>query len=165
MTGMRRRAMATLMLPGLTMPLGAQEPEPITAGVAPPPGAYAPGVDAVHYEVEVGLGYGVLWFEGITEVTVAVFRSNPVLPLDFTGLGINAVTVDGASATYTHEDGILKLPLEGRARGDTVVVRVHYEGVPDDGLIIRAGSETTVPDLTALAARARASEGLMSRSA
>lgn len=137
MTGMRRTALATLMLPGLTMPLGAQEPEPITAGVAPPPGAYAPGVNAVHYEVEVGLGYGVLWFEGITEVTVAVFRSNPVLPLDFTGLSINAVTVDGAGATYTHEDGVLKLPLEGRARGDTVVVRVHYEGVPDDGLIIR----------------------------
>ena len=45
--------------------LTAQEPDPIPAGVAPPPGVYAPGVDAVHYEVEVGLGYGVLWFVGV----------------------------------------------------------------------------------------------------
>lgn len=130
-------ALAAALPHGLTPAASAQEPEPITAGVAPPPGAYAPGVDVVHYEVEVGLGYGDLWFEGITEVTVAVFRRNPVLPLDFTGLGIVDLTLDGRAADYSHEEGVLTLPLDGYARGDTVVVRVHYEGVPDDGLIIR----------------------------
>jgi aminopeptidase N len=35
----------------------AQEPAPIQAGVAPPPGPYAPGIDVVHYEVDVTIAY------------------------------------------------------------------------------------------------------------
>lgn len=115
----------------------AQEPEPIQAGVAPPPGVYAPGINTQHYEVELGLGYGVLSFEGITEVTVALTRSNPELPLDFTGLAVNDVQLDGRPVSYTHEAGVLTISLDGYSAGDTVVARVHYEGVPDDGLIIR----------------------------
>jgi aminopeptidase N len=117
--------------------VAAQEPAPIPAGVAPPPGEYAPGVDVVHYDVEVGLGFGVLWFEGITHIRVAVEASEPILPLDFSGMAINEVTVEGAEADFTHDAGLLSIPLRGRATGDTVTVRVHYEGVPDDGFIIR----------------------------
>ena len=36
----------------------AQEPDPIPAGIAPVSIPYAPGVDVVHYEVEIGLGKG-----------------------------------------------------------------------------------------------------------
>lgn len=132
---------SALLVPALflagSIGLEAQEPEPIEAGVAPPPGPYAPGVNAVHYDVEVGLGYGVLWFEGITEVRVAVSRPSPELPLDFTGLTIHEVLVDGRPTASRHEEGILTVPLAGYGSGDTVSVRIHYEGVPDDGLIIR----------------------------
>jgi len=124
-------------LPAFALTGSAQEPEPIQAGVAPPPGEYAPGVDVVHYEVEVGLGYGVLWFEGITEIRVAVEATSPTLPLDFSGLVINSVMLDGSETDYSHDAGVLSVPLRGRSAGDTVTVRVHYEGVPDDGLIIR----------------------------
>ncbi len=118
-------------------PARAQEPPPIPAGVAPPPGEYAPGVDVVHYEVEVGLGYGVLWFAGRTELRVAVTEAGATLPLDFTGLAVTDVRLGGAPAESTHEDGVLRIPL-GRARaGDTLSVTVAYEGVPDDGLILR----------------------------
>ena len=118
-------------------PMAAQEPDPIPAGVAPPPGVYAPGVDVVHYEVEVGLGLGVLWFEGITRIRVAVETEAPTLPLDFSGLTINGVALGGADTGYTHEDGVLRVPLTGSRAGDTVEVTIRYEGVPDDGLILR----------------------------
>jgi len=117
--------------------LAAQEPEPIPAGIAPPPGPYAPGVDVQHYEVEVGLGYGTLWFEGITDIRVLVEADGVTLPLDFTGLGVNRVSVNGREAPFTHEDGVLRIPLTGSRAGDTPTVTVHYEGTPDDGLIIR----------------------------
>ena len=117
--------------------LGAQEPAPIEAGVAPHAGEYAPGVDVVHYEVEVGLGYGVLWFEGITDVRVAVHEDGATLPLDFTGLAVERVALDGGETAFSHEAGVLRVPLSGASAGDTVVVSVHYQGVPDDGLILR----------------------------
>lgn len=120
-----------------TPPAVAQEPAPIPAGVAPAPGPYAPGVDVLHYEVEVGLGFGVLWFEGVTELHVAVEEDGAMLPLDFTGLAISEVMVDGRRSEYDHTDGVLRIPLRGHAAGDTASVRVAYEGVPDDGLILR----------------------------
>ncbi|MEM7414513.1 MAG: M1 family metallopeptidase [Gemmatimonadota bacterium] len=136
----RPRSEAGLVAVLLTLgaiPLAGQEPEPIQAGVAPPPGPYAPGVNVVHYDVEVGLGYATDWFEGITDIQVATTRRDPDLPLDFTGLAIRAVELEGAPTTYTHEEGILTVPLEGYRDGDTISVRVHYQGVPDDGLILR----------------------------
>jgi aminopeptidase N len=114
-----------------------QEPPPIRAGVAPPPGVYAPGVDVVHYEVEVGLGFGVLWFEGVTELQVAVTEDGATLPLDFSGLSVTDVRLGGVASEYEYEDGVLRIPLGHAETGDTVSVRVAYEGVPDDGLIIR----------------------------
>ena len=120
-----------------TAALGAQEPAPIPAGVAPPPGLYAPGVDVVHYDVEIGLGIDSDRIEARAALRVAVDAYAPTLPLDFTGLEITAVTVDGRTAPYTHADGVLRIPLSGTTPHDSVDVTVAYRGVPDDGLIIR----------------------------
>jgi aminopeptidase N len=127
----------TLATLGAHAALAAQEPAPITAGVAPPPGPYAPGVDAVHYEVEVGLGLDTDWFEGVTTIRVAVEEDGPTLPLDFTGLSVTRVAIGDSDAEYSHESGVLRVPLGAYAAGDTVEVSVRYEGVPDDGLILR----------------------------
>lgn len=129
--------LAVLPLLAVMSPATAQEPDPIPAGVAPPPGPYAPGVDVLHYDVEVGLGYGTPWFAGQVDIRVAVEAEGSVLPLDFTGLEVETVTVDGEPARYDHVAGILRVPLPRRAAGDTVTVGVGYRGVPDDGLILR----------------------------
>ncbi|MGD8281108.1 MAG: M1 family metallopeptidase, partial [Gemmatimonadota bacterium] len=115
----------------------AQEPAPIRAGVAPPPGIYAPGVDVQRYDVELGLGLGTDWFEGRVDIDVLETADDPVLPLDFTGLEVLEVRVDGAAAPYDYERGVLTVPLSGGTTGDLTVVSVHYRGVPDDGLILR----------------------------
>jgi aminopeptidase N len=118
-------------------PLLAQEPPPIPAGVAPAPGAYAPGVNVLHYDVEIGLGSDAEWFAAQVDVDVAITERNPILPLDFTGLELTSVSIEGAEVPYTHRDGVLRIPLPGYQAGDELVVSIAYRGVPDDGLILR----------------------------
>lgn len=113
-----------------------QEPFPIKAGIAPHHGVYAPGVDVINYDIEIGIGSNVDWIEGITHIRVAVETDSPTLPLDFTGLFVNTVNVDGITSTYIYEKGIIKIPLFSLKKGDTVNVSISYSGTPDDGLII-----------------------------
>jgi len=116
--------------------LAAQEPEPIQAGVAPPPGIYAPGVNALHYDVEIGLGKNINRFAGKVKIKVAVEEDSPTLPLDFTGLELQQVSMNGKEIDYTYEKGVVRIPLKHFQKGDSVVVELTYQGVPDDGLII-----------------------------
>jgi len=115
----------------------AQEPAPIQSGVAPAPGPYAPGVDVLHYEVEIALVAGSDRIDGRVEIDVAVEDHAPVLPLDFTGLEITALTVDGRTVPYLHEAGVVRIPLSGARPGGVVKVALTYRGTPDDGLILR----------------------------
>ena len=137
---MVRVAAAALLLVGppvVGQPVSAQEPPPIPAGVAPPPGPYAPGVDVLHYDVEVGLGLGTDWFAGKVDIRVAVEERGATLPLDFTGLEITEITLAGARVEYSHEEGVVRIALSGYGAGDEAVVSLSYRGVPDDGLILR----------------------------
>ena len=114
----------------------AQEPAPIQAGVAPHEGIYAPGVDAVHYDVEIGLGKAADWVGGRVTIKVAVETDAPILPLDFTGMNVNSVLVKGNSNPFDYKNGVIKIPLSTAKKGDTVSVSISYSGTPDDGLII-----------------------------
>jgi len=102
------------------------------------PGEYEIGVDVVHYDIELSLGAPEI--EG--RATLAVRPNGAAqLSLDFTGLGIRSVTVDGAPAGFDYANGKLVIPLPtsdgGTDGGTDVQVAVHYYGTPDDGLIIR----------------------------
>jgi len=130
-------ALTALCLLAAAAAAAAQEPSPIRAGVAPPPGPYAPGIDVLHYEVEVGLGLDADWFAGRAEIRLAVTSDGATLPLDLTGLEVTDVRVGGGPADYVYRDGVLRVGLDGRAAGDEVDVAVSYRGVPDDGLILR----------------------------
>lgn len=116
--------------------LQGQEPEPIEAGVAPHPGGYAPGVNALHYDVEIGIGEKTDWIEGLVKLNVFIEEDSPLLPLDFTGLEINFIAIKGKKVKYEHQKGVIQIPLQSYQKGDTVAVEIFYEGKPDDGLII-----------------------------
>ena len=130
-------ALAAALLAPCATPVLAQEPAPIPAGVAPAPGPYAPGVDVRHYDVEIALGAGSDRIEARADLLVAVEAQQALLPLDFTGLEITRLTVDGRTVPYVHEDGVVRVPLPGAVPGDLVRVVLEYRGVPDDGLILR----------------------------
>lgn len=114
------------------------EPAPIRAGRASPPGTYGE-LDVVHYDVALRLpAPGGTVVEG-----VATLRVRPVSAglrsavLDFTGLAVLGVTVDGAPVEAAHGGGRLAVPLPpGVGPADTLSIGVEYRGTPDDGLIL-----------------------------
>ncbi len=111
-------------------------PPPIQAGVAPPPGPYAPGIKVLHYDITLGISDTASWFAGRATIRALLTAPDSVLPLDFTGLAVDDIRLDGAEANATYQDGKLDVRLPGRRAGDTVSVTVAYHGTPADGLII-----------------------------
>jgi len=112
-----------------------QEPPPITAGrAAEGTGPYAPGVDVLHYEVELALAPEGSQIWGRTQIEASVdSTAGGAITLDFTGLAVREVRVDGRAVTWEHSRGRLRVPAEaGRHR-----VEIRYSGTPDDGLILR----------------------------
>lgn len=119
-------------------PSSAQEPEPIEAGLASPPGRYFDdGVDVVHYDVELALPNGIGSIDGRAEIVLRATAAVDRVVLDFSGLRVEAVSVDGAPIeNWTLEAGLLEVPFRPAAIGDTRRVAISYGGVPDDGLIL-----------------------------
>ena len=112
------------------------EPEPIEAGIAPPPGEYAPGFDALHYDVHLQMSKAGSMIKGRTQASFErTATSSDTLYLDLTGLAVAEVRIDGDPAGFQHDEGRLRLPLSD-AVGDQFDVTVAYVGEPDDGLII-----------------------------
>ncbi len=116
----------------------AIEPPPIEAGLAPPAGPYAPGFDALHYDVVLQLPDTGSFLRGVT--TAEVFLEAPrrdTLALDFSGLYVESVDWNAEPLSHRHVDGRLLVPVPPRLRaGDTLKVDVTYRGHPDDGLIL-----------------------------
>lgn len=116
------------------------EPPPIEAGVAPPPGPYAPGFDALHYEIALTLPDTGRYIRArsLARVRLVPGAVRPdTLRLDLTGLAVRDVRVDGLEAPFRQDAGKLRIAVPaGATPGDTLQVVVGYEGVPDDGLII-----------------------------
>ncbi len=120
-------------------PTAGQEPAPIAAGRASPPGTYG-DIDVLHYDIEIGLpAPGGTSIEG--RVTLLLTPAHPHVDhavLDLTGLAVEGVTVDGSPRDFAYAEGRLSIPLAtGATPADTFRVEVRYGGVPDDGLIFR----------------------------
>jgi len=135
-------ALAAVGFPGCVGPARAQtvrsEPPPIAAGRAAPAGAYG-DVDVIHYDALVGLpGPGGVTVDGVATLTLRPAREDvTAAALDFTGLAVVGVRVDGAPVEARYADGRLLVPLPvGVGPADTLTVRVEYAGTPDDGLIL-----------------------------
>ena len=117
---------------------GTGEPPPIEAGLAPPPGPYAPGFDALHYDIVLQLPDAGSFIRGIASAHVRLTSPRrDTLALDFTGLAVEAVGRDGEAMPFRHLDGRLLVQVPaGLSVSDTLRVDVTYSGHPDDGLIL-----------------------------
>jgi aminopeptidase N len=113
---------------------GAQS-VPAPAPVAAP--TYQPGIDVLDYDILLDLADTGAFIRG--DVTVTARRAAGVarLRLDLVdALIVRAVEVNGAPVSATHASGKLDVPL-GASAGDSVTVRVAYDGVVLDGLVVR----------------------------
>ena len=114
----------------------AQEPKPIKAGVAPTNYDYQGDLDAIRYSLEIGLGQKTDLIEALVSIKFVLKNDNPIMRLDFTGLKIDSLLVDGIISSYQYKKGIIEKKLNGYNYGDTIIVMIAYSGKADDGLII-----------------------------
>jgi len=131
-----RRAIRAAALPAALLlnstSLGAQQHAEPFAGHT-----YQPGIDVLDYDVTLELPDTGATIRGDVTVTARRMAGVNVLRLDLVrGLAVREVQLDGRTVSATREDDALRIPLEGAA-GDSVQVRVHYDGVVRDGLIVR----------------------------
>jgi aminopeptidase N len=112
--------LALFALPLLAQPLAAQNPD----------------VDVLHYRVDLTLSVDAI--EATTELTV-----RPVAPmleslrLDFSGLTIDGVTVEGKAAHYARDGDRLTITTH-RGNAEPFRVAIRYHGKPRDGLLLHA---------------------------
>lgn len=121
------------------------EPPAIEAGRRAAPGTYDTGIDVLHYDIELALSDDADWIRGRAAIRLRAGRDSVrEATLDFTGLAIEEVVVDGGGVRTTTEDGRLRVPF-GRVlnEGDEAVVTIAYRGAPDDGFILRRNVEGT----------------------
>ncbi len=105
-------------------------------GSVPPAGPYAPGIDVLHYDLEIGISDTAAWIEGRARIRLVADRPpDGLVRLDLTGLAVEEVRVDGLPTAFRQESGHLRVPLPASvAPGDTVEIQVAYRGTPDDAL-------------------------------
>ena len=108
----------------------------IKTGIPPLQGEYPGDLNAIHYNVEIGIGKNSDWFEGYASIILLVEKDKPKLSLDFTGLYLDDLLINGNKIKYKYINGVIKVNLYKYKRGETIVVDIRYHGIPDDGLII-----------------------------
>lgn len=125
-------ALTCTVLASLPRGAHAQETLPSLTG-----SAYRPGVDVLDYDVHLELPDSGLFLRGDVTVTARRAPSLATLRLDLIdSLTVRRVTVDGRPVAASHTANHLDVPLAG-AKGDTVRVRVVYDGPVHDGLVVR----------------------------
>ena len=98
---------------------------------------YEPGIDVVNYDVRLVLPDTGAFLRGDVTVTARRAPSAARLRLDLVdSMHVRDVEVNGVRARASHAGNSLEVPLPSGG-GDTVRVRVVYDGTVSDGLIAR----------------------------
>jgi aminopeptidase N len=98
-----------------------------------------PALDALHYRIRIEISDTTSFIRARTEVRLALHSDTlQNISLDFQGLTIDSVTVDGVTAPYRQDSSRVTVHRgPPRRDNDTLLVALTYHGKPTDGLIIR----------------------------
>src|SRR5215208_2130087 len=135
----RTRPMRRLALAGVvTLAVGARMAEAQVEAPPQPIGStYEPGIDVLDYDVRLDLPDTGAFIRGDVTVTVRRARTANQLRLDLVdAMHVRAVEVNGKPVRAAHTANRLDIPLSG-SRADGAHVRVVYDGVVTDGLVVR----------------------------
>src|SRR4051812_2485459 len=103
---------------------------------APAPPTYQPGVDVLDYDIAIELPDTGAFLRGDLALTLRKTATVTRLKLDLVdSLTVRNVEVNGHAVTTTHTGGKIDIPLDGA--GDSMRVRVVYDGFVTDGLVVR----------------------------
>jgi aminopeptidase N len=130
---------------GDSVPTAAAEPtdpEPTEAietpiedpGVEPRSAADRAGIDVTHYDIQLDLADPATGtFRGDVTLTLDRLDAGDWIPLDFAGLNIESVEVNGAKARFVRDGSLLRIDAAAAPTRD-VTVRIRYGGAPVSGL-------------------------------
>ncbi len=115
----------------------------VSAGIMPTPGSdgvgdgYLPlagngGYDAQHYDLDVRYAPATDMLFGHATIDAVATQDLSSFNLDFVGLQINSITVDGAAATWDRQvqHELVVTPATPIANGAAFTVVADYDGVP-----------------------------------
>src|SRR6476661_4475039 len=115
--------------------LAAQGPDPFAGHT------YQPGIDVLDYDFTLDLPDTGSMIRGDVTVTARRAAGMNNLRLDLVhGLTVRQVQLNGTDVDITRTDNAFDVPLIG-ATGDSVQVRVRYDGEVRDGLIVRKDAQ------------------------
>jgi aminopeptidase N len=98
------------------------------------------GYDVEHYDIDVTVDFVSAELDAVTTITAVATQTLTTFNLDFVGLDISSLTVDGAAANYQRQGPELRIsPAGGIVAGEEFSVRVAYSGRPQTIDLISAG--------------------------
>ena len=90
------------------------------------------GYDVKHYDLDLSYDAATDTLTGVATIEAVATQHLSSFNLDFEGLTVRSVTVQGAPATWTHTGGELTItPEEGIRDHRRFTVRIAYDGVPE----------------------------------
>src|SRR5215207_5127639 len=90
------------------------------------------GYDVKHYDLDLAYDAPTDTLTGVATIETVATQNLSSFNLDFEGLTVRSVTVDGAPATWTHAGGELTItPDEGIRNHRRFTVRIAYDGAPE----------------------------------
>lgn len=89
------------------------------------------GYDVKHYDLELAYDPATDMLTGVARITARATQNLSRFNLDFDGLTVRSIRVNGARATWSHEEGELAItPPRGLRKHKKFTVRIAYDGVP-----------------------------------
>ncbi|MEE9298404.1 MAG: M1 family metallopeptidase [Acidimicrobiia bacterium] len=98
------------------------------------------GYDVSHYDIDIRVDPETAELEATTTITAVAEETLATFNLDFVGLEITSVAVDGTEATYLRDGAELRIsPDEGIVKGEEFTVSVEYSGRPQLIYLVSVG--------------------------
>ena len=90
------------------------------------------GYDVKHYLLDITYNPDTDVLRGTAGIQARATQNLSRFNLDFVGLTVDSIKVDGSLATWTRDGGELTVtPAEGLPRGEPFLVVVRYHGIPE----------------------------------
>jgi hypothetical protein len=90
------------------------------------------GYDVKHYLLDIAYNPDTDVLRGTATIRARATQNLSRFNLDFVGLTVDSIRVDGSLATWSRDGGELTVtPAEGLPRGEPFLVVVRYHGVPE----------------------------------
>src|ERR1051326_6448943 len=96
-----------------------------------------------HYAIDIALDDQLSEISSATaRIDIVILKPTSLIDLDFGELTADSVTLGAKTASFTHNDGSLRVTLPQRAAaGARLTLTVQYHGKPKDGLILTADKD------------------------